>query len=228
MRQSLRGTLLGLAGLALANCAGGNGTESRYAHTDKAELLAMLQLGRPVLDCRETCLDAWKRVQPQAMSLDASAQWNDLAVLVMRTGYQDDLSLYYLGRAAEGTGFYAAAVSYYRQSTELSGTAIACARLSQLCGGVTLPAAAAARLAAAQRMLAPNRARPHRPATNAPAPGAEPAPTTEPAAIILPPAPDVPVPAQPAPAPAAAPPAPPAPAPTPGASDYIEPPPASR
>ena len=32
-----------------------------------------------------------------------------LAALVMRIGYQDDLSLYYLGRAAEGMGYRAPA-----------------------------------------------------------------------------------------------------------------------
>jgi len=72
----------------------------------------------------------------------------------MRTEYQDDLSLYYLGRAAEGLGFYSAAVSYYRQSMELSGTSISCTNLSRLCGGVPLPTDAARRLSIAQQLLA--------------------------------------------------------------------------
>ncbi len=46
---------------------------------------------------------------------------------MIRVGYQDDLSLFYLGRAAEGLGFTAGAAAYYQQSKELSGTAIGCA-----------------------------------------------------------------------------------------------------
>jgi hypothetical protein len=94
-------------------------------------------------------------VQPRAARLEVSSQWGDLAAIVMRTEYQDDLSLYYLGRAAEGLGFYPAAVSYYRQSMELSGTSISCANLSGLCGGVTLPADAARRLSIAQQRAKP-------------------------------------------------------------------------
>jgi len=80
-----------------------------------------------------------------AAQLDAATNWDDLAVLVMRSGYQDDLSLYYLGRAAEGRGFYGAAASYYRRSMQLSGTSVSCMNLSHLCGGVTLPKTAAER-----------------------------------------------------------------------------------
>ena len=231
MHKSLCASLLGLASLILASCSGSGGPQGRLAHTEKPELLAMLQLGRPVLDCREACLHDWKRVQPTAMSLDAKKQWDDLAVLVMRTGYQDDLSLYYLGRAAEGTGFNAAAASYYRQSIELSGTSISCSRLSRLCGGATLPNAASVRLAAVEQPPASNRPPPKRRAIIAPPPSAGPAPTTEPAAVVeqlAPPAEPLPPPAPVAPAP---PPAPPAATPNSGmvgASDYIEPPPASR
>jgi len=216
MRKTWVMGVIGLAGLILAGCGGEGG--GRLANTGRPELLALLQLGRPVLDCREACLDEWHRVQPDAARLDASGQWSDLAVLVMRTGYQDDLSVYYLGRAAEGLGFYVAAASYYRQSVPLSGTAIACANLSRLCGGVALPAAATMRLAAIERKLAPAKPRRARPLAPA-APPATPEPSeAPPAAEVSPPAP----------------PPPPAPAPTPvGASpersfEYIEPPPARQ
>jgi hypothetical protein len=144
----------GLVCLTLASCDGGNG---RLANSARPDLLTLLQSGRPVLDCRKDCLSEWRGVQPNAMQLDASGHWSDLAVVVMRTGYQDDLSLYYLGRAAEGMGFYAAAGSYYRQSMELSGTSISCENLSRQCGGVTLPVAAAGRLAAVGHILAPTK-----------------------------------------------------------------------
>ena len=145
---------IGLALLFLSGCAD-SGDDNRYANVTRPELLAQLQLGRSVLRCREACLPAWRDVQPRAARLEASSQWGDLAAIVIRTGYQDDLSLYYLGRAAEGLGFYPAAVSYYRQSMELSGTSISCANLSRLCGGVTLPADAGRRLSIAQQRAKP-------------------------------------------------------------------------
>jgi hypothetical protein len=56
-------------------------------------------------------------------------------------------------------GYRAAAASYYRQSMQLSGTSISCQYLSRQCGGVSLPRAAAARLAAVERVANPPRAR---------------------------------------------------------------------
>jgi hypothetical protein len=173
-----------LVPLVLASCSG-EVTEGRLAHADRMELLAILQLGRPVLDCRDACLSEWKRVQPRAAQLDAKAQWGELAVLVMRSGYQDDLSLYYLGKAAEGLGFYAAASNYYRQSKVLSGTSIACANLSRMCGDVSLPSSSIERLAAAERMLVPHKTRPRRstinslPLTPDPTPERDPISATE-------------------------------------------------
>jgi hypothetical protein len=189
MRDRSRGSLLGLVSVvlsvALAGCAGGK-TEAPLANTEGPELLAMLQLGRPALNCREACLDAWKRVQPKVMQLDADARWADLAVLVMRSGYQDDLSLYYLGRAAEGMGFYTAAASYYRQSMQLSGTSISCANLSGLCGNANLPTSASLHLAASERMLIKLKARPKKPTAKAPIPSAEQPSTAEPTATTEP------------------------------------------
>jgi hypothetical protein len=231
MRKALRGGLLGLVSLILANCAGGE-PQGRLAHSDQSELLAMLQLGRQVLDCREACLDAWKHAQPNAAQLDAAAKWDDLAVLVMRNGYEDDLSLYYLGRAAEGRGFSTAAAGYYRRSVELSATAISCKNLSHLCGGVALPSSASERLAAAEQMLIPRRTRARQPATSPHPAAAEPVVTEDPASAVQPPRTALPAPAispaQPAatanPDAAAAATA----AAAAGAAEYIEPPPASR
>jgi len=148
-----RGLTAAAALLALVGCA-------EQDTVKPAETLAQLRAGRPLLTCHQPCLAEWRRAQPQAAQLDAGARWQDLATLLRRTGYQDDLSLYYLARAAEGLGAREAAASYYRQSTVLSGTPNSCQSLSRLCGGVSLPRAAALRVAALQRDL--NRARPRR------------------------------------------------------------------
>ena len=136
----------------LWGCAEG-GSDDPYHTMTRAELLAQLQLGHSVLRCREACLANWRDAQPRAAQFDARHQWGDLAVLVMRTDYQDDLSLYYLGRAAEGMEFNPSAASYYRQSIELSGTSISCTNLSRLCGGLTLPTDAVRRLRVVQQLL---------------------------------------------------------------------------
>jgi hypothetical protein len=146
-----REVVIALALLVLCGCAGGGA--DNHINMSRSEILAQVQLGRSVLHCEEACLPAWRDAQPRAALLDASSQWGDLAVLVTRAKYRDDLSLYYLGRAAEGMGFYSAAVSYYRQSTGLSRTSASCAYLSRLCGGAMLPTDAAQRLRIAQQRL---------------------------------------------------------------------------
>ncbi|MGH7093656.1 MAG: hypothetical protein ACREFB_09010, partial [Stellaceae bacterium] len=101
--------------------------------------MALIPTGVPVLRCREACLQSWRAAQPAAADLLRGGRWRDLAALLVRVGYQDDLSLYYLARAAQGMGYRDAAATYYRQSIALSGTSISCANLSRLCGGLTLP-----------------------------------------------------------------------------------------
>lgn len=213
-----RSGMLALVCLALAGCAG----EQKPA-VSRSDAIAMVQTGAPVLRCRQPCLSAWQHAQPEAGSLAAGARWADLAALVIGTGYQDDLSLYYLGQAAEGIGSPAAARSYYRQSTQLSGTTISCRNLSRMCGGIDLPKAALLREAAIARELAHRRYRRGRPARPAPASAEEPPITGE---ALAPSAPEG---VAPPPAPPPLPPPPPAPArggrP---ASEYIEPPPAAH
>jgi len=196
MRKWYWRALVALACMSVAGCV-----EQARTRTP-AESLALLRAGEPVLTCREPCLAEWRGVQPQAAQLDAGARWQELALLLMRVGYEDDLSLYYLGRAAEGFGYRAAAIGYYRRSGQLSGTSISCQHLSLMCGGVALPRAAAVRLATIERELNRGRSRRIAPAPQAPTP---PEATLEEAG-------------PPMPSPAASP-------GEPTASEYIEPPP---
>ena len=229
MRNWYRGSLIAVGVLTLAGCA------TQPAAVNPAQAVALLQSGQPLLHCREACVASWQRAAPQAAQLDTAARWADLAALVESSDYQDDLSLYYLGRAAEGLGYRGAAASYYRQSTYLSGTAISCRWLSRSCGGVELPRAALLRLTAIEHTLNP----PRNPRARAVVPQPVPPPSAPREAVqpvaaeprYASPAPA----AAPAPAPPGVPPPPaylmPPPAPRPSAqppSDYIEPPPAVR
>ena len=194
--------------LAMAGCI-----QQQTPPITPADAAAQVQTGRALLTCRDTCLAEWLRLQPSAAQFEAAGRWPELAATVLQANYEDDLSLYYLGRAAEGLGYPGAAASYYRQSLRLSGTSASCQYLSRLCGGVALPRTAAGRLASVERQLYTP---PRRRAT--PAPPWEVARTPAVAAAPLPP-PVPPAPAQPAPV------DPPA-ARAPAASEFIEPPPA--
>jgi hypothetical protein len=146
--------------LMLAGCAGLSGQVSPSQAVDQ------VRSGLPLLSCHETCVEQWRAAQPEAANLAATGRWPELAALVVNTGYQDDLSLYYLGRAAEGLGYPGAAASYYRQSTYASNTPQACRRQSGNCGGMNFPPAASQRIAAIDRQLnryAPRRGAPGRP-----------------------------------------------------------------
>lgn len=209
MGKWCRAILAATGALVLTGCA------DQRAALDPAQVMAQLASGARLVSCREPCLAGWRQAQPQAAQLDAARRWPELAATVLRVGYEDDLSLYYLGRAAEGIGYPGAAASYYRQSVRLAGTPASCRSLSRLCGGVVLPRAAGVRLAAIERELGASRGRragPSRPAAPASETAAPPANTAE--------APPTAAPAQPAA------PAPPPASPT--ASEFIEPPPAAR
>ncbi|HEV8679445.1 MAG TPA: hypothetical protein VGQ90_08735 [Stellaceae bacterium] len=129
-------------------------------------------------------------------------------MLLLRVQYEDDLSLYYLGLAAEGLGYRRAAVRYYRQSAELSRTPGSCRRLSGLCDGMMLPRAASLRVAAIEREFSRRKPRQTEPAPPDDRPTEA---ASEDEAPLPPPGPG------PGPGPV-----------TPPISDYIEPPPLVR
>lgn len=205
--------LLALGCVLLAGCA-----EQPHTSLSLDKGLLAMQTGAPVLSCRDACLGDWRHEQPQAEALVAAGNWHDLAALLIRVGYQDDLSLFYLGRAAEGLGFAAGAAAYYQQSKELSGTAIACAAMSRQCGGLVFPQSALLRLSAVTLQLEQLRRKPSAAPPGKPVPAAAEAVSTGsvPYGETLPP--------QPAPLPAPGP-LPPKPVDT---QDFIEPPPAQR
>lgn len=212
--------------LAAMACLAAVGCAPQTPTITPADAAASVQTGRSLLTCRDACLAEWRRLQPQAAQLDAAGRWPELAATVLQANYEDDLSLYYLGRAAEGLGYPGAAASYYRQSLRFSGTSGSCQSLSRICGGVDPPRAAGARLASierqvyapARRRATPAPARPGEPAVREPVEAAASQP--QPASAL--PAAESPTAPPPAPEPTTARP----PARAPAASDFIEPPPA--
>jgi hypothetical protein len=210
MSRWVRGGLFALFCLAVAGCA------TRPAAVTPEQGLALLPTGAPVLRCRAACVAQWRASEPQAVRLERDGRWRELAWLVLSVGYQDDLTLYYLGRAAEGLGYPVGALSYYRQSLQISGTSLSCRYASGLCGGLDLPRLLQLHVAKLERELRPRRRRLRR---HPAAPEQELPPPAE----AAPPPSVAPLPPQPPTAPP-----PPPPLPGPGASEYIEPPPASH
>lgn len=170
-----RGLFALMAGLGMAVLA----ACTPKASVSPEQLMAMIPTGEPLLTCRSDCLAAWRAAEPQAEALAAGRRWTDLALLVLRINYEDDLTVYYLAEAAQGMGYRTAAASYYRQSIELSAGPSSCAAYSRVCGGVVLPRAAEVRLAALGRSVP--RRRPsgaEKPASKIEEPPAPPPPPT--------------------------------------------------
>jgi hypothetical protein len=151
-----RACVAGCSVLVLSSC----GTIPPEVPPD--ELLRRLQAGEPVLECGAPCHDAWRTNRTTALVMNEARQWRDLAILVMQIGYMNDLTYYYLGRAAEGLGFQDAAKTYYQISVRLTSAGITCtADGAEYCNGQVLPAAAAVELA----QLTPPPPAPPKPAT---------------------------------------------------------------
>jgi hypothetical protein len=137
----------------------------KYASVPPEQLMKELQAGQPILDCRVDCGLAWGNNRQQAAVLDATGQWRQLALLVMQIGYMNDLTYYYLGRAAENLGYLQAAQRYYRIAEQISVTNMSCHQAEvdtantlgvavNLCDGHAFPDALYPHLAAVESQLA--------------------------------------------------------------------------
>lgn len=77
------------------------------------DVLAALKNGQVRLSCDAACAVSWGATRHQVKALHDNELWNHLAIEVSRVGYKIDLAYYYLGRAAEGLGYYNSASVYY-------------------------------------------------------------------------------------------------------------------
>jgi hypothetical protein len=98
MRKLCCGSLAATIGLVLAGCG------QQSPAVDPVAAVVQLSTGAPLLRCRAECVVDWRRAQPYAAQLEAAGRWAELAALIITVNYQDDLTLYYLARAADGLG----------------------------------------------------------------------------------------------------------------------------
>jgi hypothetical protein len=159
---------LACCGIALWMAGASLGAAPRAVAQDDP-MTVQLKSGAVMLDCGPPCQSASITQRSQALMLYNSGQWQSLAMLIMQTRYGDDLTWFYLGRAADSLGYYSAAQHYYIMSTTLSASGPACASevpqavqaisnllsglltpgssASNVCNGVALPAQAQMALA---------------------------------------------------------------------------------
>ena len=115
--------------------------------------------GTIALDCQLACTLNWELARPQLSTLYAEEQWQPLADKVIELGYLNDLEYFYLGRAAEGLGYYDAALKYYRISggAATSGdpnSLLHCrTQFANTCNGVNLPGDLYPRITAVQAAI---------------------------------------------------------------------------
>jgi len=92
--------------------------------------------GEVRLTCGVSCAGAWGAAIHHAKSLNDNQVWVDLATEVMRIGFGNDLSYYFLGRAAEGMGYVEAAKTYFRLALAHE---YKCAGAFNVCDGFVFP-----------------------------------------------------------------------------------------
>jgi len=110
-------------------------------HETDEQALEQLRSGKGVLDCGQSCADAWHYKGPKLIAHYNAGDWRELALLVIQTGYHQDLGYFYLGRAAEGLGDSSAALVYYKAAEALAtGTAenVKCTASRDGCNGLSL------------------------------------------------------------------------------------------
>ena len=99
--------------------------------------------GQARLDC-DSCGHKFGNRLDELKALHDKGHWEALAREVVNIGYSQDISWYYLGRAAEGMGLVAAARHYYQQAVSLArhGDTHCEGVFTDRCGGMRLPAQA--------------------------------------------------------------------------------------
>jgi Zn-dependent protease with chaperone function len=122
------------------------GTLSRadYAAKVSAEPQAMTFLsadferfrsGEAVLACGAECALGYTFQKSTWKTLHEKQAWRELAIRVMRVGYENDLSYHLLGEAAKGLGFEDAAAAYYKRAAEAYAAGKTCGGAFNTCDG---------------------------------------------------------------------------------------------
>ena len=122
-----------LAVVLISGCASGGVTNTRGE--DVTDLQETFKKGEVRLQCGLGCSGKWGANIRAAKHMHDNGLWKDLIAVVTNIGFSEDLTYYYLGRAAEGEGYKDAAIEYYKQAL----AAKKCGKNVRLCGEFVFP-----------------------------------------------------------------------------------------
>jgi hypothetical protein len=108
LKLSIRSLLILLL-LLLGGCA-----SKSIRIVNETDFISTLASGELVQD--GDCSGTWGWNRNQMRALYTLERWEELARMVHSIGCSQDMAYYYLGRSAEGLGFYDAAKKYYKSS----------------------------------------------------------------------------------------------------------------
>jgi predicted Zn-dependent protease len=128
------------------------GTLSRadYAARVSAEPQAMTFLsadferfrsGEAVLACGVECALSYTFQKSTWKTLHEKQAWRELAIRVIKVGYENDLSYHLLAEAAKGLGLRDAAAAYYKRAAEAQAAGKTCGGAFNTCEGFDLRSA---------------------------------------------------------------------------------------
>ncbi len=92
--------------------------------------------GENVFECRFECALGYGSSRGTWKELHAKGAWRDLAVAVLKVGYDGDLSYFMLAEAANGLGLKEAAQAYYARALAAEKDGKGCAGLLDTCEGL--------------------------------------------------------------------------------------------
>lgn len=92
--------------------------------------------GESVFECRFECMVGYGTSRGTWKALYDKKAWRDLAVAVVKVGYQSDLSYFLLAEAASGLGLKEAAQAYYARAVAAEKDGKGCAGLPDTCEGL--------------------------------------------------------------------------------------------
>lgn len=150
LRHLARSLFICFIAIACVSCAA---TIERVDASNSGQLAEAFTLGQASLPCTLGCVGLFSGSRRDMRALHDMGKWQDLALLVIRIGYDSDLSWYYLGRAAEGLQVYDAALIYYSQAMNSRLRCGASLLGSDLCDGFRFPLDLRNRMAFVRRQM---------------------------------------------------------------------------
>ncbi len=131
-------------GLLTAVTLGGCAAPQFQDPTARAQAMAAFQAGTSTMSCGTgiDCMVKWNLMRPSITRLVQAQRWNDVAESVLATGYDIDLSWYYLGLAAANLNDVEPARLYFDTAVKraVMGGMFSCMAGGQsACDGIALP-----------------------------------------------------------------------------------------